>query len=325
MPRRELREGNAAVALTSPCYNAVRSLFVVRRFHPPPPRPPPPRRTPFQHPSSNAEAEAQCFILTGQQQPGVVLVPSRRNYNSCKCPTLHGFRRNPVITSILVKWGRGGGDGGGRRGWGGITRDRRSFCRPRSEFHWTSNFLSHRRSSMRAYIYTFPSLSLPHACVCMCFSLPFFLHFSPFSLPLSLARGFYFFLRVFFFSPLRRYFFLLVAHSFCASLPSPLWTYTRVSMREGHRKPVYTVEYIVAAIRWNVRCAPLWLVTFFLVFFFWYPFWLFFFFFPFLLFFFVKRHGGRMIFIKRIMLFEVSILLRLKVKTIGKSEGIFIR
>lgn len=49
------------------------------------------------------------------------------------------------------------------------------------------------------------------------------------------------------------------------------------------------------------------------------------FFFSFLLFFFVKRHGGRMIFIKRIMLFEVSILLRLKVKTIGKSEGIFIR
>lgn len=110
------------------------------------------------------------------------------------------------------------------------------------------------------------SLSLSHACVCV--FLPFFLHFSPFSLPLSLARGFYFFLRVFFFSPLRRYFFLLVAHSFCASLPSPLWTYTRVSMREGHRKPVYTVEYIVAAIRWNVRCVPLWLVTFFLVFFF---------------------------------------------------------
>lgn len=50
------------------------------------------------------------------------------------------------------------------------------------------------------------------------------------------------------------------------------------------------------------------------------------FFFSFLLFFFVKRHGGRMIFIKRIiLLFEVSTLLRLKVKTIGKSEGIFIR
>lgn len=31
VPRRELREGNAAVPLTSPCYNAVRSLFVVRR------------------------------------------------------------------------------------------------------------------------------------------------------------------------------------------------------------------------------------------------------------------------------------------------------
>lgn len=175
MPRRELREGNAAVALTSPCYNAVRSLFVVRRFHPPPPRPPPPRRTPFQHPSSNAEAEAQCFILTGQQQPGVVLVPSRRNYNSCKCPTLHGFRRNPVITSILVKWGRGGGGGGGRREWGGITRDRRSFCRPRSEFHWTSNFLSHRRSSMRAYIYTFPFLSL------FLFPMRVYVFFSPFS------------------------------------------------------------------------------------------------------------------------------------------------
>lgn len=27
----ELREGNAAVALTSPCYNGVRSLFVVGR------------------------------------------------------------------------------------------------------------------------------------------------------------------------------------------------------------------------------------------------------------------------------------------------------
>ena len=28
----ELREGNAAVALTSPCYNGVRSLFVAGRF-----------------------------------------------------------------------------------------------------------------------------------------------------------------------------------------------------------------------------------------------------------------------------------------------------
>lgn len=132
----------------------------------------------------------------------------------------------------------------------------------------------------------------------VCFSLPFFLHFPPsppLSLSLSLVRGFYFFLRVFFF-PLRRYFFLLVAHSFYASLPSLLWTYMRVSMREGHRKPVYTVEYIVAAIRWNVRCAPLWLVTFFLVFFFLVPlfdFGLFFFSFSSSLF--VKRYGGRII------------------------------
>lgn len=174
------------------------------------------------------------------------------------------------------------------------------------------------------HLYFSLSLFLMRACVCV-FLSPFSSIFPP-SLFLFLSHaGSISFSAFFFFSPLRRYFFLLVAHSFCASLPSPLWTYTRVSMREGHRKPVYTVEYIVAAIRWNVRCVPLWLVTFFLVFFFWYPFWLFFFFFPFLLFFFVKRHGGRMIFIKRIMLFEVSILLRLKVKTIGKSEGIFIR
>lgn len=73
---------------------------------------------------------------------------------------------------------------------------------------------------MRAYIYTFPSLSLSLS-ACVCFSLPFFLHFSPFSLPLSLARGFYFFLRVFFFFP------LCVDISFCSLLirfapPSPL-------------------------------------------------------------------------------------------------------
>lgn len=219
-------------------------------------------------------------------------MPSRRNYNSCKCPTLHGFRRNPVITSILVKWGRGGG--GGRRGWGGITRDRRSFCRPRSEFHWTSNFLSHRRSSMRAYTYTFPSISPSSPCVCV-FLSPFSSIFPLLLLFLSLSRTRILFLSPRFFFPLRRYFFLLVAHSFYASLPSLLWTYMRVSMREGHRKPVYTVEYIVAAIRWNVRCAPLWLVTFFLVFFFLVPL------FDFGLFFFsssslfVKRYGGRII------------------------------
>lgn len=136
-------------------------------------------------------------------------------------------------------------------------------------------------------------LSLPHACV---FFSPLFPPFSPFSssFSLSLVRGFYFFLRVFFF-PLRRYFFLLVAHSFYASLPSLLWTYMRVSMREGHRKPVYTVEYIVAAIRWNVRCAPLWLVTFFLVFFLvpLFDFGLFFFSSSSSLF--VKRYGGRII------------------------------
>lgn len=102
------------------------------------------------------------------------------------------------------------------------------------------------------------------------FFSPLFPPFSPFSssFSLSLPRTRILFLSPRFFFPLRRYFFLLVAHSFYASLPSLLWTYMRVSMREGHRKPVYTVEYIVAAIRWNVRCAPLWLVTFFLVFFF---------------------------------------------------------
>ena len=126
------------------------------------------------------------------------------------------------------------------------------------------------------HLYFSLSLSLSF-CVCVFFS-PLFPPFFPPSLFLFLSHAgsisfsaFFFFFPLrwfFFFSPLRRYFFLLVAHSFCASLPSPLWTYTRVSMREGHRKPVYTVEYIVAAIRWNVRCVPLWLVTFFLVFFF---------------------------------------------------------
>lgn len=58
VPRRELREGNAAVPLTSPCYNAVRSLFVVRR----PTRPTRllhvllHRRTPFQHPRRSGGA-----------------------------------------------------------------------------------------------------------------------------------------------------------------------------------------------------------------------------------------------------------------------------
>lgn len=121
------------------------------------------------------------------------------------------------------------------------------------------------------HLYFSLSLSLSF-CVCVFFS-PLFPPFFPPSLFLFLSHaGSISFSAFFFFSPLRRYFFLLVAHSFCASLPSPLWTYTRVSMREGHRKPVYTVEYIVAAIRWNVRCVPLWLVTFFLVFFFLVPF-----------------------------------------------------
>lgn len=161
----------------------------------------------------------------------------------------------------------------------------------------------------------------------VCFSLPFFLHFPPSPLlSLSLPRTRILFLSPRFFFPLRRYFFLLVAHSFYASLPSLLWTYMRVSMREEHRKPVYTVEYIVAAIRWNVRCAPLWLVTFFLVFFFT-PFWLWTLLFFFFFFSFWEALRWKDNFIKRIMLFEVSILLGLKevkVKIIGKSEIIFI-
>lgn len=121
-----------------------------------------------------------------------------------------------------------------------------------------------------ASVHLYFSLSLSFPCVCVyVFFSPLFPPFFPLlSSSFSRTRVLFLSPRFFFFSPLRRYFFLLVAHSFCASLPSPLWTYTRVSMREGHRKPVYTVEYIVAAIRWNVRCAPLWLVTFFLVFFF---------------------------------------------------------
>lgn len=216
-------------------------------------------------------------------------MPSRRNYNSCKCPTLHGFRRNPVITSILVKWGRGGG--GGRRGWGGITRDRRSFCRPRSEFHWTSNFLSHRRSSMRAYTYTFPSISPSSPCVCV-FLSPFSSIFPLLLLFLSLSRTRILFLSPRFFFPLRRYFFLLVAHSFYASLPSLLWTYMRVSMRES---PFTLLS--ISLPRFDGTFDALlydWLLFFWFFFFFNTPFWLWT-----LLFssssLCVKRYGGRII------------------------------
>jgi len=42
------------------------------------------------------------FILT--DRPAVQFaLPSRRNYNSSKCPTLHGSHRNSVITSILER------------------------------------------------------------------------------------------------------------------------------------------------------------------------------------------------------------------------------
>lgn len=73
---------------------------------------------------------------------------------------------------------------------------------------------------MRAYIYTFPSLSLSLS-ACVCFSLPFFLHFSPL-LSSSFSRT-----RVPFLSPRFFFFPLCVDISFCSLLirfapPSPL-------------------------------------------------------------------------------------------------------
>lgn len=75
-------------------------------------------------------------------------------------------------------------------------------------------------ASVHLYFSLSLSLSSPFPCVCV-FLSPFFLHFSPFSSSssFSLSRAQILFLspRFFFFFPLRRYFFLLVAHSFCAS------------------------------------------------------------------------------------------------------------
>lgn len=178
---------------------------------------------------------------------------------------------------------------------------------------------------MRAYTYTFPSISPSSPCVCV-FLSPFSSIFPLLLLFLSLSRTRILFLSPRFFFPLRRYFFLLVAHSFYASLPSLLWTYMRVSMREGPESPFTLLS--ISLPRFDGTFDALlydWLL-FFLVFFFSTPFWLwtllFFFFFSF-----CEALRWKDNFIKRIMLFEVSILLRLKevkVKIIGKSEIIFV-
>lgn len=130
----------------------------------------------------------------------------------------------------------------------------------------------------------------------VCFSLPFFLHFPPSPpLSLSLSRTRILFLSPRFFFPLRRYFFLLVAHSFYASLPSLLWTYMRVSMREGPESPFTLLS--ISLPRFDGTFDALlydWLLFFW--FFFLVPL------FDFGLFFFssssslfVKRYGGRII------------------------------
>lgn len=83
----ELRGGNTALPLTSPCYNAIRSSLFV------------PVASPSRRPSTPSPNRRRGFILT--DRPASFALSRRRNYNSSKCPTLHGFRRNPVITSIL--------------------------------------------------------------------------------------------------------------------------------------------------------------------------------------------------------------------------------
>lgn len=174
------------------------------------------------------------------------------------------------------------------------------------------------------HLYFSLSLSLSF-CVCVFFS-PLFPPFFPL-LSSSFSRT-----RVLFLSP--RFFFpLCVDISFCSLLirfapPSPLLC-ERIRVcpcARGIESPFTLLSISLPRFDGTFDALLYDWLPFFWFFFFstLFDFGLFFFF-PFLLFFFVKRHGGRMIFIKRIMLFEVSILLRLKVKTIGKSEGIFIR
>lgn len=77
----ELREGNTALPLTSPCYNAIRSsLFVPAAF--PSPSCPTLRALPLFHPPTSFHFDGP----TSQFAP-----PSCRNYNSSKCPTFYGF------------------------------------------------------------------------------------------------------------------------------------------------------------------------------------------------------------------------------------------
>lgn len=161
----------------------------------------------------------------------------------------------------------------------------------------------------------------------VCFSLPFFLHFPPSPpLSLSLVRGFYFFLPVFFS--------LCVDISFCSLLirftpPSPP-SCERICVcpcARGIESPFTLLS--ISLPRFDGTFDALlydWLL-FFWFFFFSTPFWLWTFLFFFFFFSFCEALRWKDNFIKRIMLFEVSILSRLKevkVKIIGKSEIIFI-
>lgn len=146
----ELRGGNTALPLTSPCYNAIRSSLFV------------PVASPYRRPSAPSRVippnHRRGFILT--DRPASFALPRRRNYNSSKCPTLHGFRRNPVITSILNEERKARGRK--RRETGGRERERASELleiddfvplrrRRRTNYFFFSWLVAHRTGSLLVF------------------------------------------------------------------------------------------------------------------------------------------------------------------------------
>lgn len=74
----ELREGNTVLPLTSPCYIAIRSLFT--------------HQFPLYVDSPTPAHPLVHHLGVSFWRTSQFALPSRRNYNSSKCLTLHGFR-----------------------------------------------------------------------------------------------------------------------------------------------------------------------------------------------------------------------------------------